>query len=634
MSNQVIPSFVACLLAIAGCGAATKREAAEKASAPALADEAALTCEGVLVKAKDAAGGDAWDAVSTIHQEGSLETGGMSGTFSSLEDLRTGRFSLAYTLGPLSGEQGFDGAAVWSKDQSGSVNVSESKEAVELAANEAFRAARAFWYPERRRAEVRCQGTQRDGARSFRVVEFRPKGGSPFEMWIDEKSWLLDRIVEPGAERTETRFLSDYRQVSGIMLPHALRSNDGGEAKYDQFFLTERVDINAEADANAFQVPQEDMGDFTIAGGKDAVEIPFELVNNHIFIQARVNGQGPLPLLVDTGGSNILTPTAAKELGVKSEGSLECTGAGDGSLDTGLAKVSTLTIGDAELTGQIFSVIPLEFFEQVDGIREDGLVGHEVFKRFVVTIDYADRKLVLRRPEAFEPDAEAVAVPFVFASGFPLVEGQIDGVAGTFGIDTGDRWSLRLSGPFAEANALAEKYQPKVEALTGWGVGGGTRGRVFRAGELVLGDVHIDGPVTELSLGEKGADSDKYISGNVGGGVLKRFTVTFDYGKKLIYFKKNRDYEKRGNWDRSGLWMNLEGDVFVVKDVVLDSPADRAGIKVGDTIIAIDGKKVKNLSLSETREKFRNSKPGTKVRLELKTETGARRVTIELREMI
>ncbi len=619
---------------VAGCssGAQQQRAAATGPSAPAGPGPEATTGEVVLERAKRAAGANEWDNIARLRLEGQLIQGELEGTFATIEELSSGRFYTTYTLGPLSGAEGFDGKQGWYQDQDGSVNVSTSRDVLESSANEAYRIARAYWYPERWPAEVRYDGEQQRGERRFHVVHLHPQGGRPFQMWIDAGTWLIDHTVEQTAMEPRTTFFSDYRNVSGIALPHLVRVSRG-EQKYDQTVHLDRVELNPEVAAAKFEVPAEKMTDFAIAGDKDRAELPFELLNNHIYVKARLNGQ-PLNLLVDTGGANIITPTVAQSLGLESQGKLPGRGTGEKTVEVGLTRVDTLGLGDVEMRDQKFYVVPMEEMSRVEGVSFDGLVGYEVFKRFVVTIDYVDRRLILQRPESFEYRGGGTAVPFVFEHHIPEVEDSIDGIEGKFSIDTGSRGSLTLHGPFVEKHRLVEKYQPKVKALAGWGVGGGVSEHLLRAERLVLGEVEIPGPVTGLFTGTKGAGSDRYVAGNVGGGVLKRFTVTFDYKRQLMYLEKNRNFDQTGNWDRSGIWINHEGDAFVIKDVVEGSPADQAGLNVGDRILAVDGKKVGKLSLSETRERLRNSKVGTRIKLRVKSTAKTHRVTLVLQELI
>jgi hypothetical protein len=586
----------------------------------------------ILTRGKEAAGGTSWDRVRAIRTEAKLKTGGLVGPVQLLEDLQTGRHVNSYQLGPMSGQGGFDGRSSWSRDQAGSVRISEARAAQERVANEAYRVARAYWFPERWAAEVQLARTESSGDRRFHVLKIVPEGGRLFELWMDADTMLVDRTVEKGGIDTTTTFFSDYRVVSGIKLPHHLRSTNGEEA-YDQFTEVLAVEVNPSLAADRFEVPEDRVGDFIIAGGKSSAVLPFELLNNHIYIRAAVDDQ-PVRILVDTGGVNLLTPSAAKELGIESAGALQGGGVGAESVDVGLAEVSKLVMGDVELGDQLFYIVPMTHLDEVEGVSFAGMVGYEVFKRFVVTIDYADRRLILHRPESFVYPGAGTEVPVVFEDHSPRAEGEIDGIPGTFGIDTGSRSSLTLLAPFVKKHGLIERYAPKVEALTGWGVGGGNRSHVTRADKLVLGKVEIPAPVLDLFTGDEGAFADEYLAGNVGGGVLKRFTVTFDYANSRMFLKKNRNFDQPDGYDRAGMWINQTGDRFEVKDVVEDGPAAQVGITIGDRILAVDGARVDDLSLSEVRERFRSSPAGTEVRLILDSQKGRSEVVLVLRDLI
>ncbi|MFL6194275.1 MAG: aspartyl protease family protein, partial [Thermoanaerobaculia bacterium] len=373
--------------------------------------------------------------------------------------------------------------------------------------------------------------------------------------------------------------------------------------------------------------------DFAIAGGKTSETIPFRLLNNHIYIQVRIGGK-PFQFLFDTGGVNILTPEAAQRLGLKSEGALEMRGVGEKSADTSLAQVPELAIGDLTLRDQVFFIVPLTGVDQAEGMRVDGIVGYELIKRFIARVEYAESRLTLTLPEAFQEPAGAAAIPITFDGGTPQVEGELDGVKGLFTIDTGSRASLSVNGPFARENGLEAKLGKPFEAMSGWGVGGGTRSLMARARELKLGGVAIPSPVIDIALGEKGALANRYLAGNVGGGVLRRFDVTFDYNRQRMYLRPNADFAKPDTYDRAGMWLNGEGDHFKVMDVVNGGPAAEAGLHPGDEVLAIDGKSVRELSLPEVRTRFRTAAPGTKVVLEVRSGGEAKKVQIALREMV
>jgi Aspartyl protease/PDZ domain len=588
--------------------------------------------QAVLAKVKQATGGAAWDRITSTHATVVLETGGLKGTAEGFEDVLTGRSVTHYELGPVTGANGFDGKTVWSQDPSKQVRIEEGGEAREAAADDAYRSALGYFYPERWPADLAYQGEKTENGKTFLVVRATPKGGRPYDMWIDAKTNLIDHTVEKAAIETRTVFYSDYREVQGVRVPFSQRSTNG-EEKYDQLIHVQSIEFNvALADAR-FAPPAPPPPDYAIAGGSSTT-IPFELLNNHIYVQVKINGKGPFRVLCDTGGANIVTPEAAKELGLATEGALQGRGVGEKSEDVALAKVDTLQVGDATLKDQVFAVFPMASFSKVEGVSSAGLIGYEIFKRFVVTVDYEGSKLTLTLPEAFDYEGQGTAVPFKFNNHIPQVDGEIDGLAGKFDIDTGSRASLDLMGPFVEKHDLKAKYAPRLEGVTGWGVGGPARAAIGRAQVLKLGDVSVPAPVTELTLQKKGAFTDPYVAGNVGAGVLKRFNIVFDYGRKRLIFEKNANYGKADAFDRAGMWMNEAEGGFEVMDVFAGSPAADAGIKVGDTIVAVDGLPVASLTLPGLRQRFRTDAPGTKVTLKVRTGEAEREAVLTLRDLV
>jgi hypothetical protein len=590
------------------------------------------SAQEILNKSKQAMGGDAWDTVHTTYMKGKLVTSGLNGEGESWEDNLTGRYFDRFQLGPASGAEGFDGKQVWSQDSSGQPRPEGGDNARQGATDEAYRRCLAYWFPQRWPAEVEYSGEQEEQGKGFYVLRITPKGGRPFDLWIDAATYLFDHTVEKTDIETRTSYFADYRTVSGVKVPFAVRSTNG-DTKYDQFVTVDKIEFNQPVEEAQFRIPQPPAPDFAIAGGKTSTTVPFELINNHIYVQVRLNGKGPFRVLCDTGGANIVTPALAKELGLKSEGALQGRGVGEKSEDVGLAKMQSLEVGDATLSNQVFAVYPLESFASVEGIDESGLIGYEVFKRFVVKVDYERSVLTLNVPSAFDYHGHGTVVPFQFNNHIPQVEGEIDGIPGKFDIDTGSRSSVDLLRPFAEKHDLKAHYGAKIEAVTGWGVGGAAKALVTRAKVLRLGTVEVSNPVTELSLQQKGAFSSPYVAGNVGAGVLKRFNITFDYPHQQLIFERNANYDKADVFDRSGMWINLSSDAFEVVDVIVGGPAAAAGLKVGDKIQTIDGRPVSQLSLPDVRLRFKSDEPGTKVHLTIQSGGSTRELNLILKDL-
>lgn len=601
-------------------------------AAPLPRAHAAEDPASILARAKAASGGKAWDDVKTLYTRAKVSTGGLDGTVESWEDVRTGRYVATFKLGPVQGAEGFDGKVPWTQDSSGQTRTDDSGDGLEGAANEAYRRSLSYWFPGRHKAEISYAGEKTEGSRSFHVLHIVPAGGRPFEMWMDAQTGLTDRTVEQTAAVTNTTIFSDYREVEGLRIPFSLRITNG-EVKYDQTVIVESVQVNAPVDEAKLQMPEAKSHDFAIANGKTSETIPFRLLNNHVYIQVRIGGK-PFQFLFDTGGINILTPETQERLGLKAEGAIEMRGVGEKSADTALARVPEIAIGGVTLRDQVFFVVPLTGLDAAEGLDVDGIVGYELIKRFIARVEYAKGRLTFTLPEAFQPPAGAAVVPFTFEDNTPQVEGEIDGVKGVFTIDTGSRASLSLNVPFVQEHGLKAKYAPRIEAMSGWGVGGGVRSLFTRAKRLKLGGVEVPAPVTDLPQVEKGSFAKKYLAGNVGGGVLRRFDVTFDYGGKRMFLAPNEGFSKPDAYDRAGLWLNRDGDGFKVMDVTAGGPAAEAGLKAGDAVLAIDGRSTKDLLLPEVREGFKTSAPGTNVRLAVKSGDGTRDVTLVLRDLV
>ena len=174
-----------------------------------------------------------------------------------------------------------------------------------------------------------------------------------------------------------------------------------------------------------------------------------------------------------------------------------------------------------------------------------------------------------------------------------------------------------------------------VDAVDGWGVGGPSTGYVTRGKTMTLGSVPIDNVIATLATQSKGAFAGNDYSGNVGGGILKRFIVTFDYGNQTMYLKPLLSpVTDTGAFDRAGMWINQSTHGFKIADVTRHSPAEEAGLKTNDTITAVDGTSAIDIPLYDLRERLRNDQPGTVVTFTIKRGAKSKTVKVTLRDLI
>jgi hypothetical protein len=574
----------------------------------------------LFARFKSASGGSKWDDVLELQDYGTLTAGGLSGEFHAKHDLLTGRLTSRYRMGSVDGGAGFDGHTAWQRGPGGEIAVLNAPEAKRRARSQAWLDARAYWYPQRMPASYSAVETIELDGRAYHAISAYPEDGDPLVLWLLADTHLLGRIVRRRGADTVTTVLDDYRNIEGLHLPFRSttdRADATGQIdrRLRMQIDLERISVSTTAGDADFAIPAM-AENARIDDASGITRIPFELINNHIYVNGEIDGHA-VRFMVDTGGANLLTPEAAKRLGLSSEGKLVASGPSEKKVDVALAHAGQVRVGAAILKSPVFYVVDLGELPQVEGVAFDGLVGYEMFRHFCVQIDYAQRQLTLTEAGNFVPPTDATELDFDFDRLTPIVSGTLDGIPVRLTVDTGSRASLTLNSPFVSAHNLVTKYNAAPESVLGWGVGGAARMRAARFGLLQLGNLDIKDIAGDLYTSTKGALSNPDQAGNLGGGILKRFTVTFNYVAKLLYLAPNSEFDKIQAFDRSGLWLNLDGSALKVADIASCSSATRADIQEGDRIIAIDGESVTLRTLAKWRERLRQLPVGTGLTFQL-----------------
>ena len=157
---------------------------------------------------------------------------------------------------------------------------------------------------------------------------------------------------------------------------------------------------------------------------------------------------------------------------------------------------------------------------------------------------------------------------------------------------------------------------------------------VARVPSLILGSIRFENVVGDLSRQDKSLDAKGGLSGNIGGEIWRRFTLTLDYKHNRVFLAPNALFDKPFDTASTGVVINRQPGETDVLDVVPDSPGARARIAVGDTVLTVEGKSLADISAWESNELLKQP-AGTSVLLTLKSADGTQReITLILRDLI
>lgn len=87
-----------------------------------------------------------------------------------------------------------------------------------------------------------------------------------------------------------------------------------------------------------------------------------------------------------------------------------------------------------------------------------GLIGCDVLKKFVVSIDYGALTVTLADPRRFKPDTKALRMLMVMGGRRPAMSAQFDGRVGIFLVDTGNSGWPELKRSFVKRSRLEAAY--------------------------------------------------------------------------------------------------------------------------------------------------------------------------------
>lgn len=376
------------------------------------------------------------------------------------------------------------------------------------------------------------------------------------------------------------------------------------------------------------------------------VSFKFELYNNLIVIPVSINNFLSMKFIVDTGAeATVLTEKAFGDL-VGLNYVREIHIAAPGIRDSVEAYVATnVTLGLPEnISGNQMSMLVLK--EDYLGLKENlgdeiyGIIGYDIFRRFVVEIDYDDLKLTLHNPRKYKPRKYFEAIDISLDDTKPYIRSNLtsdngNGNSVKLMVDTGASHALLLDVHNTDDLSMPEET---ITARLGQGLGGEISGMVGRLNKYEIGRYGFDEVLVSIPYEGSYSNAIKRGSrhGTVGGELLSRFNPTFDYFNGKLYLSKSRNHSRGFEFDMSGISLGVKKeylDTLVVKHLEEDSPAAVAGVKEGDRVLNINGRNLSNSRLSDLNALLRK-KHGMRIKMKLYRDGAVYRRKFRLKRMI
>lgn len=247
--------------------------------------------------------------------------------------------------------------------------------------------------------------------------------------------------------------------------------------------------------------------------------------------------------------------------------------------------------------------IPLEFPDGIeagdfDAMRDkldlecSGELGMDVFRRYVVQIDFDEGKLRLLSSVPAGAGESLRITPMGAEGGAPLISVTIPGIpAEKFIVHTS-----RAANSLELSNELFSRLEEKEKLTVLDQDKGVTRsaGVNYQSGRLhavQIGKARHDDLF--VNTGEQNA---------VGLAYLARYVVTLDFPRNRLYWKHGLHFEDRDNrMELADIELARDKDAVTIQDVHRHGRAARLGLRSGDILELLNGRDVRRISNFQIR---------------------------------
>ena len=341
--------------------------------------------------------------------------------------------------------------------------------------------------------------------------------------------------------------------------------------------------------------------------------IPF-IFDSHLYLQVRLNDTIPVTIIYDTGADFLYLDEDYLKLNnlqnaFGKKGIARMGGAGNNepqSVDIFIEPVK-IHCGELDYQNKITPVIKLR---DILGKHTDGLLGNTHLLNTPLEINFSESYIKqLKEPLSADSLDRYHKLEARFKDNRIDVKAnlQIDSantVEGWFRMDLGSGSIISLSNETTSALNLAGVRKAYFETQAG-GIGGSSEEFELRAEKFCMVDT-LENLVIDCSLNKKGAlSSGRPYAGIIGNEIWSLYDIVLDPVSSSVWVKRN---ENQGTYAQSSVTHMVTGDRtdicggWIVNGLYKGGVAEQAGIEIGDIIVAINNRPVKEITWEEQRK--------------------------------
>ncbi len=259
-------------------------------------------------------------------------------------------------------------------------------------------------------------------------------------------------------------------------------------------------------------------------------------------------------------------------------------------------------------------IVPILKLKPILGDFADGILGMEYFYNSVLEINYEHE--YMRRFQSIDSvDVSDYSKIKLIKEGnrlfIPLKTRINDSIIidGNYQLDFGSGGAVSLTSSTASKYNLVDNIEHKTPYYTKYGgVGGESSSYSFRAASISVGGFIFKDVVMDFSSDKSGAMASNQHFGLLGNKIYERFNVFIDFTNNDIYLKPNSKFEDVFEFSKLGFSYvdrNQTMNAWIVTGFYRGSNAEKAGLKIDDRIIAVNGIDIQQIPYESQKEFFK-----------------------------